>query len=268
MRYRDWFVNDEVFLIGRKEDYPPSKEVWLPVFETLLRSGGNMIIPGTDLHRNGIHFKLASEVGLWITHHHTEPLGAELFKRAYPDKQASYTRYSELYESLWEEAIIKQKDKKVIWVLSFRGQGDEPFWKQDPTYDTPEKRGRLISYVIQKQLDMIIKYINNPVCCVALYGEISELYRNKHIVLPSDVIKVWAENGYGKMVWRRNGNEDLRIPTMPEGKDHGAQGIYYHVTFHDLQASNHLTMFPTHLSLMKSEIEKVLQNGGVILLVS
>ncbi|MDX8045595.1 glycosyl hydrolase 115 family protein [Gracilibacillus sp. S3-1-1] len=262
VRYRGWFVNDEVCLIGWKKEYPPTREVWLPVFEALLRLGGNMVIPGTDLPRHGIHFELASELGLWITHHHAEPLGAEMFKRAFPDKQASYTRHQDLYESLWEEAIQQQKDKKVIWVLSFRGQGDEPFWKQDSSYDTPEKRGELISNVIAKQLHLVKNYVEEPVCCVALYGEISELYKSGNISLPDGIIKVWADNGYGKMVSRRNGNEDFRIPSVPEGTDQGKQGLYYHVTFHDLQASNHLTMFPSSPSIISRELENAIQYGG------
>ena len=46
VKFRGWFVNDEVCLIGWKEEYPPTKEIWYPVFEALLRSGGNMVIPG------------------------------------------------------------------------------------------------------------------------------------------------------------------------------------------------------------------------------
>lgn len=88
VRYRGWFVNDEVCLIGWKDDYPPTEQVWQPVFEALLRCGGNMVIPGTDLPRTGIHHKLAADMGLWITHHHAEPLGAEMFLRAFPGKQA------------------------------------------------------------------------------------------------------------------------------------------------------------------------------------
>lgn len=262
VRYRGWFVNDEVCLIGWKDEYPPTKEVWLPVFEALLRCGGNMCIPGTDLPRDGKHFDLASEMGLWITHHHAEPLGAEMFKRAFPDKKASYLENSALYERLWREAILEQKDKKVVWVLSFRGQGDQPFWNHDPAFDTSEKRGRLISDVIKKQQDMIKEYVDNPVCCVALYGEISELYRSGDIDIPEGVIKVWADNGYGKMVSRRNGNENFRIPSLPDKDDEGRQGIYYHITFHDLQASNHLTMLPSPPTLIKEELEAVFENGG------
>mgnify|MGYP001176815391 CR=1 FL=1 len=262
VRYRGWFVNDEVCLIGWKEPYPPSREVWEPVFEALLRCGGNMVIPGTDLPRHGIHYELASEMGLLITHHHAEPLGAEMFLRAYPGRQASYREHPELFEALWEGAIERQKNSAAVWVLSFRGQGDQPFWEQDPAFDTPEKRGALIGRVIRKQYDMIRRAVREPVCSVALYGEIAELYKGGYIDLPGDVIKVWADNGYGKMVSRRHGNQNLRVPSLPSAGDGGRHGIYYHVTFHDLQASNHLTMFPGPASFLKEELEAAFAAGA------
>lgn len=269
VRYRGWFVNDEVCLIGWKEQYPPEEEVWLPVFEALLRCGGNMVIPGTDLPRSGVHHKLAAEMGLWITHHHAEPLGAEMFLRAYPGKQASYQKHPELFERLWEEAIQRQKDEKVVWVLSFRGQGDKPFWENDPNFDTPTKRGSLISSVVRKQYDMVLRHVKEPVCCMAMYGEIAELYKQGHIEVPAEVIKVWADNGYGKMVSRRHGNLNLRVPALPAGKDGGLNGVYYHVTFHDLQASNHLTMFASNPELIVEELEQAFSAGaGEYLLVN
>ncbi|OCT15743.1 hypothetical protein A8709_15095 [Paenibacillus pectinilyticus] len=261
VRFRGWFVNDEVCLIGWKEAYPPTREVWLPVFEALLRCGGNMVIPGTDLPKTGIHFDLAAEMGLWITHHHAEPLGAEMFLRAYTGRSASYNEAPELFEKLWRKAIEKQKDQKILWVLSFRGQGDKPFWENDPSYDTPEKRGEMISRVIYRQYDMIGEAVQNPVYCVALYGEIAELYKGGYIDLPPDVIKIWADNGYGKMVSRRHGNINMRMPALPSGEDQGRNGIYYHVTFHDLQASNHLTPFQASASFVKDEIERSFEAG-------
>ncbi|UJF34848.1 glycosyl hydrolase 115 family protein [Paenibacillus hexagrammi] len=262
VRFRGWFVNDEVCLIGWKQPYPPSREVWLPVFEALLRCGGNMVIPGTDLPKNGIHFELASEMGLWITHHHAEPLGAEMFLRAYTGRAASYKDEPELFERLWEKAIEKQKHQRVLWVLSFRGQGDKPFWENDPTFDTPEKRGAMISKVIRRQYDMIAEKVENPVYCAALYGEISELYKGGYIDLPDDVIKVWADNGYGKMVSRRHGNLNLRMPALPGADDQGKHGVYYHVTFHDLQASNHLTMFQGSAAFICDELGQAFESGA------
>ncbi len=262
VKYRGWFVNDEVCLIGWKDDYPPTKEVWYPVFEALLRSGGNMVIPGTDLPRHGIHAELAAEMGLWVTHHHAEPLGAEMFLRSYPYKTPSYREHPELFETLWEEAIQKQKGDKIVWVLSFRGQGDAPFWLYDPQFDTPEKRGAMISKVVKRQYEMVRKAVKEPVCCMALYGEIAELYKSGHIDVPDDIIKIWADNGYGKMVSRRQGNENMRIPALPTEQDTGEHGIYYHVTFHDLQASNHLTMFPSPPILIKEEVENAFSKGA------
>ncbi|MHA6530407.1 glycosyl hydrolase 115 family protein [Paenibacillus sp. BAC0078] len=262
VRYRGWFVNDEVCLIGWKEQYPPGEEVWQPVFEALLRCGGNMVIPGTDLPRTGIHHRLAVDMGLWITHHHAEPLGAEMFLRAFPGKQASYKEYPELFEQLWREAIQRQKDEKVLWVLSFRGQGDKPFWENDPGFDTPAKRGRLISSVVRKQYDMISEAVKQPVCCMAMYGEIAELYKQGHIEVPPGVIKIWADNGYGKMVSRRHGNLNLRVPALPAAGDEGKNGVYYHVTFHDLQASNHLTLFPAPAGLIVDELEDAFTAGA------
>ncbi|MEH7094100.1 glycosyl hydrolase 115 family protein [Neobacillus vireti] len=262
VRYRGWFVNDEVCLIGWKEKYPPSKEVWYPVFETLLRCGGNMVIPGTDLPKHGIHAELASEMGLWITHHHAEPLGAEMFLRAYPGKEPDYQKNPELFENLWKEAIEKQKHQKVIWVLSFRGQGDAPFWHYASGFDTPEKRGEMISRVVKRQYEMIRKSVEEPVCSMALYGEIAELYKEGHIRVPEGIIHIWADNGYGKMVSRRQGNENLRIPSLPAANDPGEHGIYYHITFHDLQASNHLTMFPSPPEMIIEEIQKTFEAGA------
>jgi len=262
VRYRGWFVNDEVCLIGWTDTYPPPKEVWHPVFETLLRLGGNMVIPGTDLPRSGIHWDLASDMGLYITHHHAEPLGAEMFFRAYPDHEASYDKNAALFEGLWREAIEKQKDKKAVWVLGFRGQGDCPFWEQDPSYNTPKLRGELISKVIRRQYEMICEYAENPPCSAYLYGEITELYRQGYIDFPEGVIKIWADNGYGKMVSRRQGNHNPRVPSLPSPDEEGPHGVYYHVTFHDLQASNHLTMFPSDPNLIRNEIIKAFNLGA------
>lgn len=105
-------------------------------FEALLRCGSNVVIPGTDSNSKR-YASLASAMGLWITHHHAEPLGAEMFLRAYPDKNPSFKEHPDLFRHLWKEGIERQKKERIIWNLGFRGQGDTPFWEQDPFYDTP-----------------------------------------------------------------------------------------------------------------------------------
>jgi hypothetical protein len=260
VRYRGWFVNDEVCLIGWSDEYPPSRKVWEIVFETLLRLGGNMVIPGTDLPREGQHFDIASEMGLYITHHHAEPLGAEMFLRAYPDKEASYDKYPDLFEKLWRDAIEKNKDKKIVWTLGFRGQGDAPFWQNDPKYTTPESRAEVIGRVIERQYELICEKVENPVCAVYLYGEITELYEGGYLKLPKKFIKIWSDNGYGKMVVRRRGLHNPRTPSLP--KEDGAHGLYYHITFHDLQASSHLTLLGNTIEFVNSSLDESFAAGA------
>ena len=262
VRFRGWFVNDEVCLIGWTDTYPPPREVWQPVFEALLRCGGNMVIPGTDLPRGGIHQELATEMGLWLTHHHAEPLGAEMFLRAYPDKEPSYDQHAALFERLWEEAVIRHKEKRIIWILGFRGQGDVPFWENDPAYATPASRAGLIGRVIERQYRILRRHVRNPVCATYLYGEITELYRAGLLKLPDDVIKIWADNGYGRMVSRRHGNHNPSVPSLPAAGDPGPHGLYYHVTFHDLQASSHLTMLGNPPEFVAGELTAALAAGA------
>lgn len=258
--FRGWFINDEVLIShwggGRDPDYP-----WEMAFEALLRCGGNMVIPGTDLNSKR-YARLASGMGLWITQHHAEPLGAEMFLRAYPDKNPSFKENPQLFRGLWEDSIKRLKDKKVIWNLGFRGQGDTPFWEQDPLYDTPQKRGGLISSIMMEQYDLVRSYVKDPVYCVNLYGEIMELYQQGYIRLPEDVIMIWADNGYGKMVSRRQWNHNPRVVSLPgkhlKDREHG---VYYHVSFYDLQAANVLTMIPNSMEFVGKELSRAYERG-------
>lgn len=260
VKYRGWFVNDEVLLqtwcVDGSKDKP-----WEMVFEALMRLGGNMVIPGTD--RNSRKYrKIASDMGLYITHHHAEPLGAEMFARAYPDLEASYTEHEEKFKQLWREGIEEQKDMKVIWNVGFRGQGDCPFWENDPRYSTPASRGELMSSLIKIQYDMVKAADPDAVCCTNLYGETMELYQEGCLKLPEDIIKIWADNGYGKMVTRRQGNHNPRVYSLPPKGDQGNHGIYYHVSFYDLQAANHITMLPNSPEFVKRELNEVFKHGA------
>lgn len=262
VRFRGWFFNDEVLMLKWK--YNQNKKAgWEMAFESLLRNGGNMAIPGTD-KMSRENKSLANDMGLWITHHHAEPLGAEMFIRAFPELEANFMEYSDLFYQLWEEAVIEQKNCKVVWNLCFRGQGDSPFWNSDSSgqFDTAEKRGKLISDLIKKQCDIVKKHIKNPIFCTNLYGEIMELYEQGHIELEEGIIKVRADNGFGKMVTRRRDGHSVRASSMPDKKDLSPQGIYYHVSFYDLQAANHITMLPNSVSFVDHELSEVLANGG------
>lgn len=260
VKYRGWFINDEVLIMKWAVD-GDSEEPWRMAFEALLRCGGNMVIPGTDKNSR-LHRRLAADMGLWITHHHAEPLGAEMFARAYPDLKPNYLDHPDLFNKLWEDAVIDQKDGKTIWCLGFRGQGDAPFWSHDTSgkFDTDEKRGKMISDIIELQRRIVLKHVKNPVFCTNLYGEVMELYDKGLITLPDDVIKISADNGFGKMVTRRRDNHTVRVSSIPKERQKSG-GIYYHVSFYDLQAANHITMFPNSVDFMDRELTEVTEKN-------
>ena len=76
-----------------------------------------------------------------------------------------------------------------------------------------------------------------------------------------DIIKIWADNGYGKMVSRRQGNANPRVPALPPRGDTSAHGIYYHASFYDLQAASHITMLPNSTEFVARELADVMAHG-------
>lgn len=262
VRFRGWFINDEVLMMKWKFN-ENNVSGWEMALEALLRCGGNIVIPGTDIMSRK-NRKLATDMGLWITHHHAEPLGAEMFARVYPGVEADFLEHEDLFYCLWENAVLEQKDSHVVWNLCFRGQGDMPFWASDKSgrFNSPEARGKLIGDVIKKQRQLVEKHVKNPVFCTNLYGEIMELYEQGYLDLAPDIIKVRADNGYGKMVTRRQNNHNPRIVSMPDPTDKSPRGIYYHVSFYDLQAANHITMLPNSVDFVDKELAQVLKSGG------
>lgn len=259
VRYRGWFVNDETLIshwkVERRSDLS-----FAMVFETLLRLGGNLVIPGTGENGHRYH-DLAADMGLIITHHHAEPLGAKMFAQAYPKLEPKFSLYPEKFRALWQDAIDRQKTTPTVWNIGFRGQGDKPFWEDDPQYDTPEKRGALISRLIREQYALVKQNDPHAICCTNLYGETMELYQQGCLDLPEDVIKIWADNGFGKMVSRRQGNANPRVTALPPLGDTGAHGLYYHASFYDLQAASHITMLPSSAEFVCEELTNALARG-------
>lgn len=259
VRYRGWFINDEILIDKWTIDGDKDKP-WEMIFEALLRLGGNIIIPGTD-NNSKKYRRMASDMGLYITHHHSEPLGAEMFSRAYPNLAPSYKEHSELFENLWKTGILSQKDLKIIWNLGFIGQGDKLLWKDYENCKTPKERGKLIGDLIKLQYEYVKNQVKNPICCTNLFGEILELYKDGFIDLPPDIIRIWPDNGYGKMVSKRK-NINLRIYALPNQNDKSLNGIYYHASSYDLRASSHITMLSNTAEFIESELKNAFEQGA------
>ena len=260
VKHRGWFINDEVLLDPWKKTETEHQEVWRMIFETVLRCGGNMVIPGTDRHGDGLDV-MASDMGLTLTQHHAELLGAEMFGRRWPELKGSYRLYPEKFEQLWREAAEKYKGREVIYAIGFRGQGDGPFWGEDNTFDTDEKRGAEVNRIMRRQMEIVRKVEPAAKFCTNLYGEMMHLYRCGALQVPEGVTKIWADNGFGRMLSRRQGSSNPRTDAMPR-HEQGRNGIYYHAGFYDLQAANHITQLQVPPTLIANELKQVLANGA------
>ncbi|BDR52600.1 hypothetical protein KIM372_05070 [Bombiscardovia nodaiensis] len=258
VRFRGFFINDEVLLENWRVSNDPNLP-WRLTFETVYRLGGNTVIPGSG-QRGEPHLQLARQMGLYINQHHACPLGARMFSAAYPQLEPKWPEQQERFEGLWQEAVAADPGHRTLWTLGFRGQGDTPFWQSDPRYTSDESRGRVLTQIITRQYQLVQASWPGAPCVVYLYGEVMDLYCKGLLQLPKEVITIWSDNGFGRMVSRRQENWNPRIPSMPHGS--GRKGIYYHVSFYDLQAANHITQLPNDPHRLARELETVLESGG------
>lgn len=243
VRFRGWFINDEDCLMAWHDDMIISPATWQQIFETMLRAGFNLVIPGTGSSADAPQLSLAADMGLWLTQHHAEPLGARLFSDAYPGIEPRIPEEMERFTALYREAVQLQTGRKVIWALGFRGQGDIPFFKSDLRYSAPQAIGRVISDIIRLQKKLVMEHAAGPHYFMHnVYSESAQLYREGFLELDDDIIRVWSDNGFGAMRARREWGTDPHILSLPLPVDRGRlSGVYYHVSFHDLQLSSKLT---------------------------
>lgn len=260
VQFRGWVISDEVLLDhwdgGVSREYP-----WEMAFEALLRCGGNLVIPGTDKNAKKYE-KLAAAMGLWVTHPQAEPLGAEAFARVHPKKAPSYKSHPLAFHKMWEDAVKRQRNQKVIWNIGYRGRNNVPIWVEDPSFDTPEKRGKILSSIFKQQCNLVKQYVDAPVFCTNFDEEMLELYRLGCLTLPENVILVWPDNGHGKMASIRQDRRIPRVSSLPDGTlKRMEHGVHYHVSFYDLQAANHITMLPNSMEFVGNELEEAYGRG-------
>lgn len=242
-RFRGWFINDEDCLTAWDDKLYITEELWGIIFESLLRCGYNSVIPGTGTSPIDKQLDIAHSYGLWIAQHHAEPLGASMFIDVYPGITAKLPEELNRFKKLYSDAINSSKHRKTLWTVGFRGQGDRPFYEDDERYDTPEKRGELIRQMVDIQQEIVHELTEGKQFFLHyLYSESGELYRDGYLTLPDDVIRVYSDNGFGSMRIRRNLHErESGISSLPVERDSRYNsGVYYHVSFHDLEISNKL----------------------------
>jgi hypothetical protein len=265
VRFRGWFINDEDCLMGWHDEMQISLVTWERIFETILRAGYNMVIPGTGRSVEEPHVRLASDMGLWITQHHAEPLGAEMFTDVYPGVAPRIPEELDRFTQLYRKAITRYAGMNVVWALGFRGQGDSAFFRDDPRYETPERQGALIGQMIRLQKQLITEMCDGPQQFVHnIYAESAGLYRDGHLALDDDIIRVWADNGFGAMRMRRKFCQpEPHVSSLPLPDDRQKRnGVYYHVSFHDLHISNKLVPL-VNPNLVREQFDVLFEAGHI-----
>ncbi|MCE5307123.1 MAG: glycosyl hydrolase 115 family protein [Acidobacteriales bacterium] len=216
-RYRGWFMNDEDLMTawrpGSHERSGISMATWDRVFEALLRSKGNMIIPNTFVFPYEPAVRAAADRGLVISQHHMEPLGLNVYQ--WPDDKP-YTL--DMLTAAWKCAVSQYpRDIEIVWTVGLRGRYDRPFWRDTPDVPTSrEGKAKLIREAVDRQIAIVRNGWPhpNPKFIMNSWMEGSALMRDGLLKLPPEVTRVWADDGAGLL---QDGGQISR-----------GQGIYFH----------------------------------------
>lgn len=275
-KYRGWFLNDEDLLCqweqggGERElDYPHYQFVTTPavmrrVYEAVLRTGGNLIIPGSFVNvMNPAEAKLVSyavEHGLYVSQHHIEPLGVTAFSfETFWEKRGQkhafeYAKNPEPVRQTWHEYAQKWWEiagKQTIWQLGLRGRGDRPIWDYDPTI-TKELAGQYISRAMHDQWQIIREIDSRPIppATTTLWHEGAQLMAEGELDIPKPITIIFSDKGQTQTM-----QEDFHTLTRDESRTYGA---YYHAGFWIY--GSHLVQ-GTRLEKMQRQVHAMIDKG-------
>lgn len=208
VRYRAWFPNDTDMFVPWRAQSEENNVAWL---ETMLRLKLNTVEIGSTLNYlpsgNTLLINDANIIksyGLIVSSTHTVALGINLNK--WDDfwlnvkKRNTVPPFSVLDEAglkeFWEHAatIVHQSGLENIWQISFRGDGDIPFWETfTDAPESNEERATIINKMWNIQYGIIQKVTNNPspLIKITFYNEISDFMAAGLLTPPSTENMIW-----------------------------------------------------------------------------
>ncbi|MGH9617089.1 MAG: glycosyl hydrolase 115 family protein, partial [Acidobacteriaceae bacterium] len=237
-RYRGFFINDEDLLTGwapgkTGERSGISLAVWNKICETILRLKGNMVVAGTFPFPDDSQDRIVAERGLCLGLHHATPLGVN-FSRWPAGVPYNFTSDPQYLENAWRNAVAaypKSVGDRILWAVGLRGLTDQPYSAMDPTVrGKPKALGRLIDKAIRDQMRIVRAKYPRAVFVTNLWMEGDKLMRQGDLVIPPDVIPVWADAGYGDM--------------QDYGRVRRGQGAYIHVAMYNTIANQLSELVP------------------------
>lgn len=234
-KYRGLFLNDEDLLTGwapgDSDHTGISLAVWNKVYETILRLKGNIVVPGTWIFPDDPQIKLAGERGLIVNQHHAIPLGVNV-ARWPKDVPYNYTMHPEILERAWKDAVASYPpNQEILWSVGLRGLSDVSYASMDPSVVGNDKAlGQLISKAIVDQMGIVRAAHPDAKFVTDFWQEGARLVHQGYLKIPSDVIPVWADIGYGYL--------------QDDGRVAAGQGAYYHVAMMNGRANQLSEMVP------------------------
>ena len=219
---RGWFINDEELHDGMHRDPLGGNVIsmeWMDkIIETLLRTKGNMLIPESSPYPDATVYDLCKRRDVIITHHHISPVGLNMMN--WPkDVPFSYITEKEILEDAWRKSALAQADKKVAWIIGFRGESDGAFWHSDPAAPKDDQgRADVIAAAMKKQTEIIREIDDDATIVAALWNEQGKFYNAGILDVPEGVCKMFADDGRGFMRDKGDGSD------LSPG-----DGLYYHV---------------------------------------
>ena len=214
------------------------REMTEMVVESALRSDMNFLIPLSYLDLDDPNEKLVADVcrehGIFLSHHHQEPVGANLryWERFWQARggdapEMSFYKNPEAFEVWWRHYIEAwSKYERVVWVLGHRGPGDRPFWLKDAYCpDTMEAHGKCVSDAIQMQLRLIREVCGDREAhyCATLWQDGAAMHAADKLRFPPGTMVVMADHGGKQMM-----QEDFYSTPRRENLRYG---VYYHVCY-------------------------------------
>ncbi|MDF7823583.1 glycosyl hydrolase 115 family protein [Pontiellaceae bacterium B12227] len=219
---RGWFINDEELHDGMHRDPLGGNVIsmeWMDrIIETLLRCKGNMLIPESSPFPDATVYDLCKRRDVIITFHHIDPCGINMMH--WPENVPfSYITHKEILEDAWRKSVKVLADKKVAWIVGFRGESDGAFWNSDPAAPKDDQgRADVISEAMHKQVEIIREFDPDATIVAALWNELGAFYNKGILKVPEGICKMFADDGRGYMRDKGDGSD------LDEG-----DGLYYHV---------------------------------------
>ena len=219
---RGWFINDEELHDGMHRDPLGGNVIsmeWMDkILETLLRTKGNMIIPESSSYSDATVYDLCKRRDVIITFHHISPLGLNMMH--WPEGLPfSYITHKEILEDAWRKSALALADKKVAWIVGFRGESDGAFWNSDPAAPKDDQgRADVISAAMKKQTEIVREIDPDATVVAALWNELGRFYNAGILEIPDGVCRMFADDGRGFMRDKGDGTD------LSPG-----DGLYYHV---------------------------------------